>query len=149
MSVLHAMMCALLMADVCDTDRLYEHIPGGAALVGDKTGWVLAEADPARALGRGLLWALRFPLDDLHILVDDEDAAGMLARRAAAFAKPPTVWCVEGTALAPADPTPLSAEPALDPRVEPLADVIRGAGAEPVVEHGALRGEVLGLEVAR
>jgi len=117
--------------------------------VGDNTGWVLAEEDPARALGRGLLWALRFPLDDLHILVDDEDAAGVLARRAAAFAKPPTVWCVEGTALAPADPTPLSAEPALDPTVAPLADVIRAGGAEPVVEHGVLRGEVLGLEVAR
>jgi hypothetical protein len=56
---------------------------------------------------------------------------------------------VDGTALTQAEPEPLPAEPPLDPAVVPLADAIRAAGAEPVVEHGVLRGEVLGLEVAR
>jgi hypothetical protein len=109
--------------------------------------WILADEEPTRALGRSLLWAQRFPLDQLHILVDD--GAGVLARRAAAFVDPPTVWQIDGTSLTPADPEPLPAEPPLDPRVAPLADLIIAAGAEPVVEHGVLRGEVLGLEVAR
>ena len=100
-------------------------------------------------MGRGLLWARRFPLKDLHLLVDDKGAAGVLARRAAAFADPPTVWRIDGTTLTRAAPQPLPPEPPLDPDVDFFADVIRAAGAEPVIEHGVLRGEVLGLEVAR
>src|SRR5205814_180532 len=83
------------------------------------------------------------------LLVDDAAAAGTLARRATAFAEPPTVWRVDDTVLTPAVPEPLPPEPAVDPRVAALADVIRAGGADPVVEHGVLRGEVLGLEVAR
>jgi hypothetical protein len=134
-------------------DRSPERFPGGAALVQegpaieDRRGWVYADEEPARALGRGLLWAQRFPLENLNLLVDAE--SGALARRAAAFANPPTVWRVDGTALTKAEPDPLPPERAVDPRVEPLAEVIRAGGAEPVVEHGVLRGEVLGLEVAR
>ena len=75
--------------------------------------------------------------------------SGPLARRAAAFASPPTVWRIDGTTLTVAEPDPLPPEPPLDPMVAPLADVIRSGGAEPVVERGVLRGEVLGLEVAR
>jgi hypothetical protein len=115
--------------------------------VEDGTGWVLADEESERALGKALLWAQRFPLENLHVIVDDN--AGALARRAAAFAEPPTVWRVDGTALNPAEPDPLPEAQDLDPRVAPLADAIRAAGAEPVVEHGVLRGEVLGLEVAR
>jgi hypothetical protein len=95
------------------------------------------------------LWAQRFHLGGLYILVDDGDAAGVLARRAAAFARPPGIWRIDGTSLKQAEPVPLPAEPPLDPDVAPLADMIRAAGAEPVVERGVLRGEVLGLEVAR
>ena len=73
----------------------------------------------------------------------------MLARRAAAFTNPPTIWLVDGTSLTQASPAPLPPEPVFDPDVAPFADVIRAAGAEPVVERGVLRGEVLGLEVAR
>jgi hypothetical protein len=94
-----------------------------------------------------LLWAQRFGLDELHLLADD--GAGVLARRAAAFADPPRVWRVDGTALTAAEPEALALEPPVDPRVAPLADLIRAGGAEPVTEHGVLRGEVLGLEVAR
>jgi hypothetical protein len=128
-------------------DRRPERFPGGAGLVEDRTGWVLVDEEPARALGRGLLWARRFPLSRLHLLVDD--GGGVLARRAAAFADPPHIWRIDGTMLTPVEADPLAAEPPVDPRVLALADVIRSAGAEPVVEHGVLRGEVLGLEVAR
>jgi hypothetical protein len=78
-----------------------------------------------------------------------DEGAAVLARRAGAFGIPPTVWRVDGTTLTAAEPAPVAAEPPLDPRVASLSDVIRAAGAEPVVEHGVLRGEVLGLEVAR
>jgi len=115
--------------------------------VEDSTGWVYADEEPERALGKALLWAQRFPLQDLHVLVDSK--AGPLARRAGAFSDPPTVWRIDGTTLTQAEPDPLPAEPPLDPEMEPFADVIRAAGAVPVVEHGVLRGEVLGLEVAR
>ncbi|MBV8296649.1 MAG: hypothetical protein JO085_07430 [Acidimicrobiia bacterium] len=113
------------------------------------TGWIYAVEEPARALGRGLLWAGRVPLAQLHLIVDDADAAGVLARRAAAFTRPAAVWRVDGTALQRAEPAPLPPEPPLDPALAPFAAVIRAAGAEAVVEHGVLRGEVLGLEVAR
>ncbi|MBV8981673.1 MAG: hypothetical protein JO086_12295 [Acidimicrobiia bacterium] len=107
----------------------------------------MADEEPARALGRGLLWAGRFPIGELHLLVDN--GSGVLARRAAAFTDPPTVWRIDGTSLVEAEPEPLAPDPPLDPRLEPLVHVIRRSGAEPVVEHGVLRGEVLGLEVAR
>jgi len=73
----------------------------------------------------------------------------VLARRAAAFAAPPMVWLVDGTALVAAEPVDLPVDPPLDDRLTALVDVIRSAGADPVEEHGVLRGEVLGLEVAR
>jgi hypothetical protein len=111
------------------------------------TGWVLVEDEPERALGRALLWAGKAPIDALHILAGEN--AGKLALRASAFASQPSVWLIEGTALTPAEPRPLPDEPPLDPRVSAMADLIRSAGAEPVVEHGVLRAEVLGLEVAR
>jgi len=95
------------------------------------------------------LWAQRLPVEHVHLVVDDAVAAGALARRAAAFAHPPTVWRVDGTTLSRAAPAVLTPDPPLDPDVEPFADLIRAAGAEAVVEHGVLRGEVLGLEVAR
>ncbi|HEV3354236.1 MAG TPA: hypothetical protein VG076_15005 [Acidimicrobiales bacterium] len=95
------------------------------------------------------MWAQRFRLDELHLLVDDGDAAAVLARRATAFACPLGIWRIDGTSLTRAEPAPLPAEPPIDPEVVPLADTIRAAGAEPVVERGVLRGEVLGLEVAR
>jgi hypothetical protein len=108
---------------------------------------VLAEDEASRALGKALLWARRLPLSALHLLAGD--GAGVLARRAGAFLDPPSVWRVDGTSLSLAKPEPLPPEPVLDPRVAVLADLIRAGGAEPIVEHGVLRGEVLGLEVAR
>jgi hypothetical protein len=73
----------------------------------------------------------------------------VLARRAFAFARPPHVWTVEGRDLAAASPAPFPPDPVVDARVAPLADLLSAAGADLVVEHGVLVGEVLGLEVAR
>jgi hypothetical protein len=84
---------------------------------------------------------------EVHVLA--EDGSGALARRAAAFAHPPTVWRVRGRALEPAAPAPIEREADLAADVRAFVPVIVAAGAEPVAEAGVLRGEVLGLEVAR
>ncbi len=121
--------------------------PGGATLRRSGAGWVLAEEQPERALGGALAWARQWDVDDLHVLA--QDAAPLLARRAAAFARPPSVWAVEGAALRPAAPEPPLPEPPLPAEAEAFVPVLVEAGVEPVVEHGVLTGEVLGLEVAR
>jgi hypothetical protein len=113
----------------------------------DGTGWVLADERAERALGAAMAWGRQAGVEELHLLA--ESAAGLLARRAATFARPPAVWRVEGRAVEPAAPEPAATEPALSAAVAGFRSLIEQAGAEAVVEHGVLRGEVLGLEVAR
>jgi len=124
---------------------------GGAALLRDGEAWVLADERPARALGPALAWARQQGVDRVAVLVDDAEAAGILARRATYFIDPPQVFLVDGRTLAPAIPTPLPPPPP-----PPIADaavalvpLIEAAGAVPVIEHGVLAGEVAGLEVCR
>lgn len=122
--------------------------PGGAALRAEnRQGAVLAEADPARSLGRALAWARQAGVERLHLLVEDQ--AGLLARRATVFATPPEVWWVRGRELHPVSPEPWA--PGEAPAAEALAlgPSLVAAGADLVVEHGVVAGEVLGLEVAR
>ena len=121
--------------------------PGGAVARREGTGWVLADDRAERALGGALAWGRRAGVEDLHVLAGP--AAPLLARRAAAFTQPPSVWRVEGRDLAPAAPEPVVPEAPLPEAVAAFGPVLRQAGAEVVVEHGVLRGEVLGLEVAR
>jgi hypothetical protein len=104
---------------------------------------------PDAGLGRALVWAERERLGELHLIVDDVEAAGVLARRAGLFGRPPRVWQVEGRSLRPAEP--VDPPPALEPPAIAREQValLRGAGVEVVVERGEIRGEVLGLEVAR
>lgn len=124
--------------------------PGAALLApGAGTGWVLADEQPARALGPALLWARRSGVSDLHLLVDDPDAAALLARRAPLFAAAPAVWRVEGRELVPAVPVPHVAEPPADPRLVEASAMFVAAGCQRVVEHGRIVAEVAGLEVAR
>ena len=133
------------------TDRRPGALPGGATLwdATSRTAWVLADSPAARALGPALAWGLKVGADRLHVLVDDAGDAGTLARRAAAFARPPEVWLVAGRDVAPAAPAPPPTEPVLPTDVLAFAGDLRAAGADVVVEHGVLEGEVLGLEVAR
>jgi hypothetical protein len=114
-------------------------------LAGDE-GWVLLEDRPDRGLGGALAWADQQGVG-LHVLAERD--TGLLARRAAAFERPPTVWQVDGRALVPAHPTPLPIAPGLPAGARELIPVIEAAGAEPVEEHGVLTGEVAGLEVCR
>jgi hypothetical protein len=126
--------------------------PGGAALHDPGTGnaWVLAEDDPARSLGGAVVWADRRQATQLHLLVNA--AGATLARRAAHLDRTISIWTIRRTELVPAEagpppaPTPndhLSAD------LEPFQALFERAGADTVHEHGTLRAEVRGLEVAR
>jgi hypothetical protein len=105
------------------------------------------EDDPARGLGRALAWADGRGAAHLQLLVEAE--GGLLARRAALFARPPLVWTVEGRALRPTAPEPHQPPPAVPAELEPLRAVIESAGADVAEENGELAGEVAGLEVCR
>jgi hypothetical protein len=110
---------------------------------------VLVAEQPESALGRVLVWADREQVARINLLVDDPDAAGLLARRATAFAPSPDVWLVEGRSLRPVAPAPLPAPVEPPPVAREQVGLLEGAGVEVVTEHGEIRGEVLGLEIAR
>jgi hypothetical protein len=113
-------------------------------------GWMLVDEDAGRALGRGLLWALRSGVRELHLLFSaDDEAALAAARRGRMFRTEVAVWRAQGTELLPVVAEPLPPEPPLDGRARPYGELIRAAGAEPVVEWGTLFGDLWGLEVAR
>jgi hypothetical protein len=120
---------------------------GGAGLQAGHEGWVLAVADPARALGPALLWARRAGVRQLHVLAEAE--TGGLARRATAFSEAPQVWRVGAGTLAAAAPDAVNPSPTWRSELATWPEMIRAAGAEPVVERGVLIAEVRGLEVAR
>lgn len=121
--------------------------PGGTAARHQGAGWVLADERPERALGGALAWGRQAGLRELHLLA--EAGTGVLARRAGQFADPPQVWRVEGRSVEPASPAPVEGLEELAPEAAAFVPLLEEAGAEAVVEHGILRGEVLGLEVAR
>lgn len=128
---------------------------GGAAWAGSgpggARGWVLIDDGRPRRFGAALAWAWRHRVTELHVLVDEAvpGGAGVVARRAAEMSAPPAVWVVAGRDVRRAEPAGDEPDTPLDEAEERLADLLRAHGAEPVVEHGVLRGEVLGLEVAR
>ena len=122
-------------------------LPGGAALATSDTAWALGEDEPARSLGPALAWARKAGAQQLHLLAASD--AGTRARRAERFSLPTTVWQVNGTELAEASPAPLPPEQPLPVGAESFRALFERGGAEVVVEHGVMRAEVLGLEVAR
>lgn len=121
--------------------------PDGAAALAGTEAWVLLDQDPPGALGVALAWAQRHDATRLNVVADS--GTGVLARQAGAFSLDMRVWSTDGPRLVPAvaDPPPLR----LEPSVAELAagTTLVDAGATVVVEHGVVRAEVLGLEVAR
>lgn len=148
-AALEAKLRALVAAHWRETSLVVGTFPGGAVARAADTGWVLADDGAERALGGALAWGRSAGVARLHVLAGGRAGAGVLARRASQFAVPPAVWIVEGRDVVAATPAPLAAEPALPPDVAAFVGMIEAAGAEAVVEAGILRGEVLGLEVAR
>ena len=120
----------------------------GAAIVVDGVAWVLLAEQPERSLGGALAWAMRqSSAHEFSIIA--ESATGVLARRAELFDLPITIWHAVERMLVPAVVEPYPAGVTLDPEQDELRTLIEQGGAEPVVEHGVLAGEVRGLEVCR
>ena len=59
------------------------------------------------------------------------------------------MWLIVGHELVAAEASPIEPAAKIDPRTAAFADLLLAAGADVVVEHGVMTGEVLGLEVAR
>jgi hypothetical protein len=101
-----------------------------------------------------MAWAWRQGIGaggSLDVLVDGDGssaAAGVIARRAGCFVPAPTVWAVSGRDLRRASPAAPVSDSAESPPPS-LVSLLTSHGLEVVWEHGVLRGEVLGLEVAR
>jgi len=121
----------------------------GAALLHHDAAWVLLDDRPADRLGAALVWAVREGAASLDVIADTEADAGALARRGAAFSMPLTVWRADGRRLLPAGATALPVSQPAPPEHETLRQLIIDGGAEPLVEHGVLFGEVRGLEICR
>lgn len=132
-------------------DLVVGAFPAGATLLDEAAGraWVLLEDGAERRLGAAMAVATRGGARELHLVVDDPVAAGILARRAALFTDPPVVWRSEGRALVAVAPAAPATDPPPAPEAELYRPVLVTAGLEPVVEGGDLLGEYLGLEVAR
>lgn len=133
------------------TDARTGGFPAGATLVdlaADRC-WVLVADGAERRLGGALAVAQRAGVAEVHLVVDDPEAAATLARRAGAFRTPPIIWRSEGQDLLEVTPAPPAADPAPAPGAELYRPVLEAAGLDPVVEGGHLTGELLGLEVAR
>ena len=123
---------------------------GGMAAEAGGRAWVLVdETDVVRGFARALLWGLHREVAELHVLVDQGPELPALARQAACFRTPVSVWAVAGGDLQLGESVALPSESPLDSRAEQFRDLIEAAGAEPVVEWGTLSGEVLGAQVAQ
>ena len=132
-------------------DAISGTFPAGATLVdpAQNRGWILIEDGAEHRMGGALAVALRAGVTELHLIIDDAEAAAVLARRATTLRSPPQVWRSEGRKLVAVEPAPTATDPAPAPGAELYRPVLRAAGLEPVVEGGSLMGELLGLEVAR
>jgi hypothetical protein len=144
--LLDAKLLALVSRAFGSHERASVDFPGGAGLVAPGIAWVLLDGAPLGSFGPALVWAARQGASEVHLLVDSH--AGVLARRASCFAPAPTVWQVDGSTIAPAVPDAPAASVAAHPAPE-LAELLIDADLEVVVEDALVRGEVLGLEVAR
>lgn len=127
-------------------------LPGGAQVRAGSALWVLLQ--DVRALGAAFALADRAGATSLHVMADaptpgSPDVVGVLARRAAQFVDGPTVWSIDGRTLSPAlpAPRPVPVEPSAAARA--LVGLLVDAGVDVTVEHGEIRGEVRGLEIAR
>ena len=127
---------------------------GGAAVVaategGPRLAWVLLDQPAGRGLGAAIAWALRHTADGLHLVVEQADGAGVIARRSFGFQFPIRVWRADGRALQPVMPAELPEISMMPLDHLEWSSTIMAGGALPVIEHGVLAGEVNGLEVCR
>lgn len=122
-------------------------LPSGAGLVHGDAAWVLVDGDARRALGPALAWSIRRGATTLDLVAEAD--TGLLARRAELVEFPVTVWFAQERSLLAAVAEPLGPPAPADPDHAALIPMIEAGGAEPLVTHGVVTGEVRGLEVCR
>lgn len=140
----HAKLVALVGDHTGASPHDVEFSGGAAVAHGDE---IFVLAADRRLLGGALVIAARRSAVRLHVVAESE--AGILARRARHWSLPVEVWEPDGRTLRPAAPVDAPAPVALPSAHGQFVEVIAAAGADPVVEHGVLTGEVAGLEVCR
>lgn len=126
--------------------------PLGTAITHNSSVWVLVDGDATRSLGPVMAWShINAPGLDINMLVENDtnNTAGILARRAQWFVPQVNVWLIEGRSITSVDAAPHV--PVAEARVEhlQLAPLITESGAQLVVEHGVVCGEIMGLEICR
>ena len=118
----------------------------GAAFVTSDATWVLIDGESSRALGPVLAWTSRFE-KPVHLLVERD--SGIIARRAQFFTSSITVWHVDDRSLLPAVAEPHLPVVEAKPEHMAMMDLIASSGADALIEHGIVVGEVRGLEMCR
>lgn len=119
----------------------------GAALIHDRTAWVFLDERPGHRLGAAVAWWLRSGADRLSVIAERE--TGIVARRAGAFRVPIEVWTAKDRDLVRAEPEVITTPAQVADHHLEFQGMIAEAGADPVIEHGVVVGEVRGLEVCR
>ena len=129
-----------------DPDGRVEVFAPGAAFITNDAVWLLIDGNAARALGGVLAWGTKFELP-IHLVVDND--SGLLARRAALFDVDITVWHADERVLLPALAEPHLPTTQAKPEHLAFTELIQSSGADALVEHGIVVGEVRGLEMCR
>ena len=120
----------------------------GAAFVTDDAAWFLIDGDATRSLGAVIAWSAANGITvPANILC--EENAGIVARRAGFVSADVTVWQVDDRSVLRAEPSPHLPSVAPSAHHMAFAPLIESGGAEVVIEHGVVLGEVRGLEMCR
>jgi len=142
-----AKLRALLGSEFGEHDIHVRPSPHGAFAVSNGVAFALLEKDCELGLGAALAFTIQQDADTLQVFAADHSA--IIARQASYFDFDVIVSTVSEGGLPPAVPATFVASVALDASAERFALVLAAAGADVVVEHGVMRGEVMGLEIAR
>jgi hypothetical protein len=148
-----AKLAAIVRDRFGDGSSVTGPFPSGATLVRGDRVWILVDALTPRSAGGPLLWASRQGALSVDLIVGDATSDPVVvadvARRLDAFDLDVTCWRTDGTDLVEVGPAPIPVvlEPPAD--TDALVELLHAADLEVVVEQGIVRGEVLGLEVAR
>ena len=141
-----------LVADAASLDAaelVVTPFPGGALVRADDAAWCLLDDGAVRSLGAAMVLADRERFSTLHVMAESLETSGIVARRAEQFRNAPTVWRIEGRALVSAVPAALPAPVEPSAAARELIGMLIDAGVDVTVEHGEIRGELRGLEIAR
>ncbi|MCX6510481.1 MAG: hypothetical protein NT081_06675 [Actinobacteria bacterium] len=122
---------------------------GGAMVHVGEALWCLLDDGAIRSFGPAMVLADRESIETFHVMAESEATSGVLARRAAEFTNGPSVWRIEGRTLVAAAPAPIPVLVEPSAAARELIGMLVDAGVEVSVEHGEIRGELRGLEIAR